>query len=206
MHVRCRPLASTLATALLCACGAREPGPHESEHGEIIYWRLTSAIELLWDNCSDGADRDERVKAPPYQEDMFLIYRVADNGRQAVAQDCTTTSPSTCSDDPLDIVFEILDHTLSWDPPQELHDEPGDCDMGSDQLWQVQDGGETGLFEAFMDIDLVGDPLVCAELDQDIRETSPNGLGLDGCRMTLRAELEYYPTDFPIIRTVTGQR
>ncbi len=186
------------------ACGGREPGPNESENGETIYWRLSEQMEISWNECTDGIDRDG-VQPPPFEENSFIIYKLSEDGSQAVAQACETTSPSSCEDHDLGISFEVSDNSLIWESDLDSREENG-CTVKMEQFWEITDDGEIGLFEASIITTFSGDENACSDLDQRIAARGTNSFGLDGCVMTLSVELEYYPTDFPIIRAVSGQR
>ena len=193
-----RILIPALSLALLtAACGPREAGVTESDHGSIFYWEVTSADSTFNDECTDDEDLRE-ASTPNFEENTFIIYRVADDGQTAISQDCDTTSASSCSDDDDPIVFDIDGTELIYDPGPEVEDvENSACDLQNDQRWVLTDNGETMTMALELLFNHVGDVDLCAAVEQQLEAQSGNGQGLDGCAITLNVEAEFHSAQTP---------
>ena len=193
-----RILIPALSLALLtAACGPREAGVTESDHGSIFYWEVTSADSTFNDECTDDEDLRE-ASTPNFEENTFIIYRVADDGQTAISQDCDTTSASSCSDDGDPIVFDIDGTELIYDPGPEVEDvENSACDLQNDQRWVLTDNGETMTMALELLFNHVGDVDLCAAVEQQLEAQSGNGQGLDGCAITLNVEAEFHSAQTP---------
>jgi hypothetical protein len=191
------PFCVLVATLALSTACARAPGPSELEWGEITYWLVTSS-DVAFAQCSDASDWRSQVEAPAIEPNTYLIYRVETGGATATAMDCETTLGSSCTESDTGIVFTVVGHTLTWDPTAEIQDVTGsDCDVQVDQIWTLVDNGETLDWELGMAVDLVGDATDCAALDAQIKLQSPNGLGMDGCVVTLSMSADFSHTSVP---------
>jgi hypothetical protein len=147
-------LALVLSTT---ACGPREAGVTERDHGRIFYWEITGAEATYGDDCTDDEEFREG-SAPQFEENSFIIYRVADDGQTATSQDCTTTNASSCSEDVDAQVYDINGTELLYDPGPEVEDiEGSDCDLQNDQRWLLTDNGETMTAEIELLFNHVGD-------------------------------------------------
>jgi hypothetical protein len=184
--------------ALLVGCAPREPGPHESEFGEVTYWQVIGSA-LKWGHlCTDEAGGIDQVEAPTFEDNSYLMYRLSEDGTEAVAQTCDTLSASTCSDSETDIVFSVEGNALVWDPEPELTDlEASDCDLQVDEKWTITDDGESGEMVAALVFSLVGNEAQCAQLQADAAAEAPNGQGLEGCTMNIELDLAFGRSDAP---------
>ncbi len=195
-----RHLFSSLVLLLvlgLAACGPREPGPLESDRGKVTYWVVTGT-SVTFDACTDAQAWQSDVTPEAPSENSYLMYLVSEDGTQAVAQSCTSTRASSCEDSATGIVFDVQGHLLSHDPAPEISDLTGTiCDLELDQLWEIEDRGDTGTMEVAIGVALVGDPTACTALDDQVKLESGNGLGFDGCTVTLAVELDFDQAQTP---------
>lgn len=175
--------------SLVVACGPRAPGPHEAEYGEVFYWEVTGSELDIGLRCTDAPSFRDKLAAPEFEENTYLMYRVEADGRTAVLQDCETLDASTCVDNDLELVFEIDGNELVADPEPEVRDiENSDCDLEGDELWTVLDRGETMKLTFETTFHLVGDADACAALEAQAEAQAPNGEGFNDCTITLEAE------------------
>ena len=177
---------------LLAGCGERQPGPSESEYGAIFYWRVTASDAFLTD-CTDNPSFVDDLDLTPVPVDSYLMYRVDSSGGTAMGQSCDTTDPATCSDN--DRVWEIAGSTLTYDPPAETVDLDTDCNQTNDELWMISDDGTTGQLEVTLAFGLSGNTDTCAAIDDEISNGGTNEFGIDGCTLTLTADLELFSVD-----------
>jgi hypothetical protein len=183
---------STAVVLAAAACGPRDPGPHESERELVTYWLVTAADLVYGDLCTDSPEWRDQVAAPQVEENSYLIYKVDDAGETAVAQRCETTLASSCTDSPLGIVFEIDGHILTWDPPPESqYLTPGTCKLQMDQLWSLEDMGETLDWVIDLVMTLTGDESDCETIEATVKAASPNGKGFEGCVVTMTIDAEF---------------
>ncbi len=180
------------------ACGlAREPGPLETDRGAVTYW-LVTGTSVGFDACTDAESWQSDITPPEFPANSYLLYRISDDGNEAIAQSCETTLASSCHDSETGIVFDVSGHTLTYVPGPDFVDVMGStCDIELDQVWVVEDQGEIGTMVVTIAIYLIGDATACATLDDQIIAESSNGLGFDGCTVTLSVDLEFDQTQVP---------
>lgn len=174
----------------------RAPGPHESEYGTVLFWSIADD-QLTWgESCSDADELRGALNVPQLQEDSFLMYRLSEDGGQAVLQDCTSTDASTCVDSEADVVLEVDGNTLTADRGIQSSDiEDADCRLEQNELWTLTDEGETLVFLRELHIDLEGDE--CPSFESWLEEQSPNGEGIVGCVVSLQADAIFYSSGSP---------
>ena len=191
-----RPLTLCVAALFLSclAClGPREAGPLEDEWGQVLFWEVT-ALESDATACTDAADFQDALDLPPLEPNTFFIVRVADDGRTAVAADCTETRAETCTDLD-DFVFDIDGNVLEYVEPPEVVSSGLGCEVAVAPVWTMIDDGDIGALEVSITFPFDGDPDDCASLDADIATLGNNGDGLMDCAATLTADLEFFTAD-----------
>ena len=191
-----RVIVSSLAVAslLLLSAGCdleRSPGPHQSEHGSVLFWSIVDD-ELTWGElCSDADQVRDALDFPQLQEDSFLMYRLSDDGESATLQDCTSTDASTCSDSAAGVVFEVSGNTLTADRGTRLSNiENAACELKQHEIWTLTDEGETLDFLRELHLDLVG--AECPDFESWLKGESPNNQGLVGCVVSLQASAVFH--------------
>ncbi len=197
MRINTSILFASCLFLVLPACDLeREPGPHESEHGKILFWSITED-ELVWgESCSDREQVRDSLSVPQLQEDSFLVYQLSEDGESATLMDCTSTDPGTCSVSAADVVFDVTGNTLAADRGLELVSIADvDCEIAQQQIWTLTDAGETLEFVRDLHLDLQGDE--CEDFEAWLRQESPNGQGFVGCVITLAAQAEFYSARQP---------
>lgn len=178
------------------ACGPREPGPHEAEYGEVFYWSVLAANVTFGESCTDDLNFRQDIQPPEITENSFVIYRLNEDGTEAVAQDCDTTRADSCADSDVGITFTVSGHDLVWDAEPMVQDvEDSACDLEADQLWALTDQGETLDMAVAIQFGLVGDAATCDALQTQVESQSANDQGLDGCEVTLTVDAEFFGTD-----------
>ncbi len=180
------------AVAFLVACG-REAGPHEDEHGFVFFWQVTGS-DITWgQQCSDAAAFREDLGAISFSSDSYVIYRVSEDGSEAYDQTCDALDSTTCVDG--DIVFDIDGHEIFHDFEATRSPVTGDCMLDSDERWTLVDEGETLSFVSENLFTLAGPDSDCEPVQESMEEEAPNGLGIDGCLVTLGATADFYSAD-----------
>jgi|GEM_PF-1162388 len=189
-------LALTILTSTACDgdVGLRAPGPHSDEQGLVTYWLVTEALPLEYDQCTDAADWRGQIAAPEFSANSFLMYRVAADGSTALSQSCETTSASSCTDG--DKTWNVSGNVLTaTDDPTESAQSGYDCSLRFDTVWRVTDNGETGRLDVELNLSLVGDTASCQTLDSAIAAAGTNGVGFDGCRVTIPVDMTFRKAD-----------
>lgn len=188
-------MASCIVVAALVAACARTPGPHRVDFGEVQFWEASGDGEVTFgDACTDADSFRDDITAPEFPANSFLMFRIAEDGETAVAQDCTRIDTSTCVDNELGLVFEIdVDaHTYTAElAPQVLATSSPQCDMELGQTWTLEDLGETLTLDMDLPTTLVGDPAACAAVETAVVDQGTNGQGIDGCIVNLHVDTEY---------------
>ena len=177
------------AVLLFAACGERSPGPSQSEEGALFYWSVTESSAGMVD-CTDNPTFTDEFVLTPIPVGSYILYRVMDSAQSAMGQDCDSTDPATCTDNGR--VWMIDGHDIIYDPPLETVDLDTDCDQTVDELWVFTDGGETASLEVSVTFGLTGNTDTCAAIDAEIADGGTNGDGIDGCSLTMRADLALY--------------
>ena len=168
-----------LVLSLLNGCLVeRAPGPHEEDRGKMTYW-LVLESEGSVTGCTDAQSWSTLIEPPAFDPYTFIIYRVEEDGETAMGQDCARLSPSTCTDN--DQVFAIDGHLLSSDLPPQTVLQQGGCALEMQARWEIEDQGPTGIFTLPSTFRYTGSEEACADLEEQVRAESPNGLGLEGC-------------------------
>jgi len=178
----------------LTAC-SREAGPSTDEHGLIFYWQVTSS-DIAWgQQCSDAEDFRADLGPLAFEQDTYVVYRVSDDGTQAFDQLCGTTDSSTCVDG--DVVFDIDGHDLVYDPDavRTPIENGGSCMLDADDRWVLTDQGATLDFGLEILFTLAGPSADCDPIQADLEDSAPNGLGIDGCLVTLSATADFTSAD-----------
>ena len=179
-------------TFLACA---RDAGPSTDEHGLIFYWQVTES-DILWgQQCSDSDAFRADLGPIPFDGDTYVVYRVSEDGTEAYDQFCETTDSSTCVDG--DVVFEIDDHEFVYDPESTRSPivNGGDCMLDVDERWVLIDEGSTLSFTSDILFTLAGPASDCDPIQEALVDDAPNGLGLDGCLVTLTASADFTSAD-----------
>lgn len=183
-------IAATLATG----CLTEREGPSSDDNGSTLFWELHQ-FDTIYDGCSDAPDSVVRVETPEFERNSFFIYELSSDGTEATSQDCTSTDASTCSpQQPPLVLMREEGNEYVWDPTEVAVGAGGaGCEVLNDERWVFTDEGEVGTLDLSLTFNLLGDS--CAELDQQFQEEAPNGEGVDGCTVTVRAELDHFLTD-----------
>lgn len=185
--------AVVVVAAIACACGPREPGPGERELGEVQFWEVTGDGEVSFgDACTDAPSFRDGIEAPEFEPNSFLIFKIAEDGETATAQSCERIDPDTCEDSELDIVFEIDEHTYTATlaPQVTATSSPG-CDLQLEQVWTLEDQGETLTLDVDLPATLLGEPGACAAAEAAVIAEGTNGEGIDGCVVNLHVDTEF---------------
>ena len=178
-----------VAVSTLGCLGPRDPGPLEEEFGQVLFWEVTST-SLGDEGCTDDPAFQDTLSLPPLEENTYFMYRVSDDGKTAVAQDCAELDADSCVAVD-DITFDIDGHEHVWSPEPESITRSPVCEVFGRQVWRFDDQGTDGTLDILIDFPFEGTDNGCAELDADMAAQSTNGLGLASCEISLSAELAF---------------
>lgn len=180
------PRALFFGIFVLAACGGgpRKPG---AEPGKTYFWRVVSST-VEFGTCTDDPDFRDGVKAIPFEENSYLMYQVAKDGRTATTVSCTRLDASSCSPAENPITFDVAATELSWSSETKQPFGMGGCQLQDAQSWILTDRGPSLELAVTHALSLVDKPTDCDALEQQIKNTSPNGLGVQGCVVTFRVE------------------
>ena len=171
------------------ACGPRAAGPDESEFGKTFFWRVSEDVELNFEGCTDLESFRDDIEAPSVEENSFVIYKINAEGSEAISQDCETLATESCSDD--EALYTRDENTFEAVVDLPLLDFAGGCEGARRQVLRLIDEGETLSFSLQLELSLESPEQACSLLERQIREESPNGLGLDGCVVSLTTNAQF---------------
>ncbi len=172
---RCIVWASlALATA---ACGRRTGPP---KPGEVLFWRVTSS-SVDFNGCTDDAQFRDPLKPIAFDENTYLIFRVEPDGKKATALDCGSLSVSSCQPSASGVVFDIAGSELIFGRDQKSAITGTSCMLSSAQSWVLSDQGTTLDLTITNVLSLTDAATECAQFDEQVKNQSPNRLGLQGC-------------------------
>ena len=185
-----------LFALVLVGCPSPRDSPLSSdEFGDTFFWQVTSS-EIAFEECTDAESWQDQIEAPEFDENTFIIYRVESDGSRAISQSCETTRADTCSDSALDIAFDIDDNILTYDPAPVLNNElSATCSLFQDELWTMEDFGETLTMSVEVEFTLDGNEMTCTNIEDAVKAESTNNLGIDKCKVTITVDSEFFTTD-----------
>lgn len=182
-HTMLRRLA-LLSLLCLAACGSDDITP-----GETYFWKVTGST-VAFGACADEPDFRDSTQPLPYTEGTYLAYRISEDGKTAVAQQCTRLEASACTDGDSGIVFDIAGRELTWVDESQQPIGSTACVLSQHTTWTLVDGVSTMTLEVANLLSLTGDEADCARVEADMKRRSPNGLGVEGCVVTFTLEGE----------------
>lgn len=181
------------SAAFVVACmGPREAG-RDKDFGKTLFWEV---LDLDSGNvgCTDDPGFQDALQAPPLEAGTFFVYALSDDGKTAVAQDCTETRAASCSD-ASEITFEVDGTEMLYVAEPVRVEASRLCDVELTEMWRFVDGGEDATLDATIAFDFLGVPNACDELEASLVEASNNGLGLSTCEIQVNAELAFVIAD-----------
>ena len=173
-----------LPFVLLMACGA-PTGP-----GTTYFWNITGSTIEWGSLCSDNA-MFRTPMAIPFTADSYVIYKISDDGKKAVSQECSTLNSASCRPQDGGTVFDIAGTELSsTDEGREPGNFPN-CVVLTTVQSTLTNSDPAMTLTISGTLSLVDDPPACDKMQANIVGASPNGQGYQGCTLT---------------RTLTGTR
>ncbi len=168
-------------------CGPRQPGPVP---GETIFWRVTSS-EVTFTQCSD--DPVFRADTTPiaFDENTYVIYRVEPDGKKATALKCTTLDKSSCEPSSTGVVFDVAGNELLFSKESRSPIGSAGCNLQGAQSWVLTDQGETLTMQVVNVLSLVDNTTACDAIEKQVKDQSPNKLGLQGCIVNFSVGASY---------------
>lgn len=167
---------------LVLGCNSGPPtGPRTT-----YFWNITgSSIE--WGNlCSDETAFRTSARAQDFTSDSYLIYRISDDGKQAVSQSCTRIDPASCVPADGGIVWSVAGSELSFSDEHRQETGVGACALVETQQWTLVDQGSTMERTIVDTLSLVDDQPNCDRVESQTKARAPNGQGYQGCQIVWR--------------------
>lgn len=174
-----------VALLAMVACGGpRKPG---AVAGETYFWRVvSSAVEFGY--CTDDPEFRADIQPIPFEENSYVMYRVAKDGKTASTVTCTRLDPSSCTPAAHELTFDVAGSELSTALEGKSPFGTTGCQLQDAQSWILTDRGPSLELSVSHALSLVDKPMECEALDKQIKDTSPNMLGVQGCVVTFRVE------------------
>jgi hypothetical protein len=170
-----------LVMATVSACGGRK-GP---EAGVTYYWQIKSASVVWGDSCSDDPDFRASVTTPATDGNTYFTYKVESDGKHATHLTCTTFNPSECTPSSDGAVMDIAGSELTWSGQSKSQIGTSACNLVQDATWTFEDKILHFTFDMSNLLSLSGTKSVCDSVEANQKAKSPNGLGVQGCVVTV---------------------
>lgn len=169
-------LSTLLFAAVLSACPAYT-GPVADA---TYFWQVESST-LEVGACSDAPDFRESVKPLELTDNSFIIYKVSKDGKQAVTQTCDTLDARTCGPSASNVVFDIAGRELTFVQSSKSPIGSTGCNLQQTETWTLIDATREMTMSITNVLSLVDSPPACDQVEADLKQRSPNGLGIEGC-------------------------
>jgi len=169
-----------LAAVTLLACGPRKPIP---EADVVYFWHVkTSTVEF--GECSDDADFRAGIAPIDFTDNSYIVYKVSKDAHTATQQDCQSLASSTCTDAVDPITFDIAGSELTF--TREFKDPIGStgCNLKQNETWTFTDQATTFSLDISNVLTLVDATTACDNVEANLKQKSPNMLGVTGCVIT----------------------
>lgn len=172
-----------VAVVLVLACGGpRQPGVIAND---VVFWKVASS-DVEFNQCSDDPDFRTQIQPVAFQENSYWVYRVDKDAKHATTQSCASFDPSTCVDTEPPLVFDVSGNELSLNREDKSALGDGGCQLQTSQTWLADDKGTTLSLDVSNVMSLTDAPADCDRIESDVKATSPNGLGFQGCVVTYK--------------------
>jgi hypothetical protein len=152
----------------------------------VYFWQITSST-VEFGQCSD--DASFRMDAQPiaFTDNSYLIYRVSQDGKTAVTQECARLDANTCKASANPITFTIAGRELTFTRQSKAPIGMTGCNLQQSETWTLADkGNKTMTLDIANTLSLVDSPPACDAVEADLKMRSPNMLGVEGCVVTFK--------------------
>ncbi|MEW5739201.1 MAG: hypothetical protein AB1938_09770 [Myxococcota bacterium] len=151
----------------------------------VYFWQITSST-VEFGQCSD--DPTFRMDAQPiaFTDNSYIIYRVSQDGKTAVTQDCMRLDASTCAPSTNPITFNIAGRELTFTRESKAPVGTTGCNLQQSETWTLTDSNKTMTLDIANVLSLVDSPPACDSVEADLKMQSPNMLGVQGCVVTFK--------------------
>lgn len=167
------------ALLLLAAC-PQYSGPQADA---TYFWQLKTS-ELEFSACSDAMDFRAPLTPLELTDNTFLIYKVSEDGKRAVTQDCTRLDTRTCTVSDGGVVFDVTGRELTFTQTTKSPVGQTGCSLQQTETWTLIDATRAMTLNLSNVLTLVDSPPACDRVEADLRARSPNMLGVEGCIIT----------------------
>jgi hypothetical protein len=172
-----------LAPLALFACGPGKPGPAPNQ---TYFWRITSSSVEFNDNCSDEPAFRDMNRAIEVKPNSYVVYQGNEDGRKATLMKCPQLDPSTCTPADSGVVFDVAGAELTYAFELRTFTGSGMCNILDTQSWILTDMLSTMELQISDTLQLVDDPPICAQIEENAKTRAPNGKGFEGCTITFK--------------------
>lgn len=176
-----RPMARPPLALALCVvgCGASE-GPRP---GTTYFWHLTQSTVEFGGACSDAQDFRESTPPIALTANTYLVYRVSDDGHEAVAQTCDRRDSATCRDSEEGFRWSVSGLELSMSRSLTEPVGSSSCTLVQSQQWTMTHRFEALTAKIASLLSLAPTSPACDAVETDLKARSPNQLGVTGCEV-----------------------
>lgn len=149
----------------------------------VYFWKLLTS-DVAFSGCSDDPSFRSGIGPVAIGTNTYFSYRIAADGKTASTVKCTRLDASTCTDPEDALIYDVIGDELTRSETFKNPIQNSTC-----ALQQVV--GETFTREStnmtlslVSVLSLVDDATSCAEVETDLKNASPNMLGVEGCVIT----------------------
>ncbi len=170
------------ALLLLGAAGcAREPGFRPDE---VLDWSIQE-YTIHYDGCTDSPNWRSSFVSTIGRNEPRRAVRLSEDAQTAQMLFCGASPTSACVPIEPAVVFTVDGHSLRYTKTILQEIDASACRISFAQSIVIEDRGEEMTETYTYDYALVGEAEPCAEFNGRIAAQGTNGIGIDGCTVTI---------------------
>lgn len=171
--------------ALVSACGG--PRKAGAVPGETYFWKVVGST-VEFGQCTDDPEFRKDIQPIAFEDNSYLMYQVAKDGRTASTVSCTRLDAASCTPAMNPLTFDVAGSELSMSIEDKNPFGTAGCQLQDAQSWILTDKGNSLDLAVSHALSLVDNQTECEKLDQNVKSNSPNMLGVQGCVVTFKVE------------------
>jgi hypothetical protein len=174
-----------VATACHSGVSTGSTGPNGPSGDGVWFWHLLTST-VAFGACSDNADFRKGAQPLTLTDNTFIVYKTASDAKSAVAQNCPTLDATSCTPAAGGLMWAVAGSELTAVTDKKDPVGTGGCSLEQTQTWTLDDLGATMTVEVDNVLTLVDAPAACDTIEANLKASSPNMLGAQGCVVTFK--------------------
>ena len=173
--------------------------------GSVLIWEVAqSKVDFV--GCTDDSTFRSQPAFQPDPVGGVFAYRLEKDGQTATGQTCTCPaeclnpdqtcgcqiSPSWCQDAVPAMTFQVAGDELLLSSQQSSPIQGSSCTLDESANWELGDQGTTMSWSVSHTLSLTGNATSCSQVDQQAKQSSTNGQGIQGCIFNFTDTLNYF--------------